>query len=120
MYPEDSVIHPITKNKFIRSITYYKNDERCKIFILDSSQVKAENFSIIGEDKKVKAKKVKYRNATTGYWEDYKVEETLNGFVNLGIDNLRLNAYILPVNDTISRECSEKSGKIFRESAGWR
>ncbi|MBR5780798.1 MAG: hypothetical protein IKY27_02290 [Bacteroidales bacterium] len=109
VHPKDEAIHPIAKYKYIRSISYRKDDEDSFIYLLNSSKIKSENFVLVREDEKetkIESGKVKYWDKETSQWKE--CDENLSGLVELDIDGQRINAYVLPDNAEITRNTGEE------------
>ena len=114
--PKDDVMHPVTKSKFIRNISFFKDEEKCNISLFDSSMIKAKNFNIIGNNDEIEQTEVnaiKYKDTSTGSWKEYKGNDSPCGLVRLNIDGFILMAYILTHNAKITcRNHSEGRGEI--------
>ena len=109
VHPKDEAIHPIAKYKYIRSISYRKDDEDSFIYLLNSSKIKSENFVLVREDEKetkIESGKVKYWDKETSQWKE--CDENLSGLVKLDIDGQRIDAYVLPDNAEITRNTGEE------------
>ena len=106
VHPKDEAIHPIAKYKYIRSISYRKDDEDSFIYLLNSSKIKSENFVLVREDEKetkIESGKVKYWDKETSKWKDCDCPENLSGLVRLDFEGQRIDAYILPHNASVNR-----------------
>lgn len=122
VHPKDEAVHSISKCKYIRSITYRKDDENHFIYLLNSSKIKPENFDLVrddedGEGRQYKVKKIRYKNSQASEWTevDEKTDATnLCGLTMLDIDGQRLTAYILSEDTNVSREeRGEEKGKVI-------
>lgn len=113
VHPKDEAVHPISKCKYIRSITYRKDDENHFIYLLNSSKIESKNFTLVNEDgQEIKFKsKVKYLDNETSKWKD--CPKNLSGLVRLDFEGQRIDAYILPHNASVNRELEEDKGKII-------
>ena len=122
VHPKDEAIHPISKCEYIRSITHRKDDENHFVYLLNSSEIKPENFDLVrddedGEGRQYKVKKIRYKNSQASEWTEVD-EETdatnLCGLTMLDIDGQRLTAYILSEDTNVSREeRGEEKGKVI-------
>lgn len=118
VHPKDEAVHPISKCKYIRSITYRKDDENHFIYLLNSSKIESKNFTLVNEDgQEIKFKsKVKYLDNETSKWKD--CPKKLSGLVRLDFEGQRIDAYILPHNASVNRELEKDNGKIIFKNIG--
>lgn len=119
VHPKYEAIHPISKCKYIRSITHRKYEENHFIYLLNSSKIRSDNFTLVNED----GKEIEFKDVNVKYWDNETSKwvdcpEDLSGLVRLDFDGQRIDAYILPDDANVIRECAENGKIIFKNIGG--